>query len=240
MPAHLPVSAIWHAMRSDGKAISPVDWRANRLVDALAKAAAATRQTPNEARVLIKSALSTLRFAGLRLGLVTYWANNREDVSSHTVLRRDAASKNHDRVSRAEGGKRTLQTEECSRVSRASPSTDAQATGKPVQQSERPEVAGVDDLPSTRHLATGAIKRKRDAPDKFADPNSLNGKRRRATLKGEAIATCREQAAMQRCAVSLHAPCSSDAVASASQPTAAQRLDALGARVRAKAACNGA
>ena len=39
MPAHGPVSSIGHALKSDGQEVTAIDWRANRLADALAKSA---------------------------------------------------------------------------------------------------------------------------------------------------------------------------------------------------------
>ena len=39
MPAHTSMHSIGVALRSDGIAVTAVDWRANRLADALAKAA---------------------------------------------------------------------------------------------------------------------------------------------------------------------------------------------------------
>ena len=40
MPAHQPLSAVGHKELSNGKLLTVVDWRENRVVDALAKLAA--------------------------------------------------------------------------------------------------------------------------------------------------------------------------------------------------------
>ena len=55
MPAHQPLSAINTASLSNGKLLTGVDWRANRLVDALANKAATTQRAPRELRCLLES-----------------------------------------------------------------------------------------------------------------------------------------------------------------------------------------
>ena len=51
IPAHGSASStIGIALRSDGRQVSAVDWRANRLVDAAAKAAAAQERVPEGIR----------------------------------------------------------------------------------------------------------------------------------------------------------------------------------------------
>ena len=54
MPAHRPQSSIGHAMKSNGHPINALDWRANRLVDALAKMAAMLDSAPDIAFSLHK------------------------------------------------------------------------------------------------------------------------------------------------------------------------------------------
>ena len=56
--------------------MSVVDWRANRLVDALAKRAAASRQAPMAIIRLLSSGRSAVRHAAALLGRVTHAANN--------------------------------------------------------------------------------------------------------------------------------------------------------------------
>ena len=63
---------------SNGKRLSPVDWRANRLVDKLAKAAAEAVQPSENTRKLVLSADAAAGHAAGLLGIVTHVANNFE------------------------------------------------------------------------------------------------------------------------------------------------------------------
>ena len=96
MPAHQPLSAIGNAMLSNGKLLSGVDWRANRLVDALAKAAAETMRAPRALRCLLESGRAAVKHRAALLAVVTHAANNhkelaqRPDGSWGTQTRRDA------------------------------------------------------------------------------------------------------------------------------------------------------
>ena len=76
MPAHKPVSSIGHVKKSNGKVITAVEWRANRLVDGLAKLAAKSGEAPSSTVELPKSAESLAKFAAAQLGVATHAANN--------------------------------------------------------------------------------------------------------------------------------------------------------------------
>ena len=76
MPAHQPLSAIGNATLSNGKVLSGVDWRANRLVDALAKAAAETVRAPRPLRCLLESGRAAVKHRAAVLAVVTHAANN--------------------------------------------------------------------------------------------------------------------------------------------------------------------
>jgi hypothetical protein len=78
MPAHQPVSAISVATLSNGKVLSGVDWRANRLVDALAKSAAETMRAPRALRCLLESGRAAVRHRAALLAVVTHAANNHQ------------------------------------------------------------------------------------------------------------------------------------------------------------------
>ena len=79
MPAHLSAAAaVGHASLSNGAKMSMVDWRANRLVDALAKQAAAGRRAPMAIRRLLESGRVAAKHAAKLLGRVTHAANNCE------------------------------------------------------------------------------------------------------------------------------------------------------------------
>ena len=71
MPAHGAVHTINNALRSDGRPISGIDWRANRLVDALAKAAAGFDRVHAHILARVDIAASMVEFAAARLGVVT-------------------------------------------------------------------------------------------------------------------------------------------------------------------------
>jgi hypothetical protein len=96
MPAHMSRLTATTAGKSDGSPLSYVDWRANRLVDALAKAAARTRRLPAELRSLHASAAQAAGHAAALLGVVTHAANNFQESHwdqegrLHTRTYRDA------------------------------------------------------------------------------------------------------------------------------------------------------
>ncbi|CAK0874085.1 unnamed protein product, partial [Prorocentrum cordatum] len=76
MPAHGAQTVIGAALRSDGHAVTAVDWRANRLADIIAKAAAGCPQTCGPASGLFKVAEKLVAHEGAVLGAVTHAANN--------------------------------------------------------------------------------------------------------------------------------------------------------------------
>jgi len=96
MPAHRSRAAIGRALRSDGAAVTSRNWRANRLVDAVAKAAAYGDRLPSELRQLLATAYEATEHAAATLGLVTQAANNyqvsdwRLDGTCFTKSLRDA------------------------------------------------------------------------------------------------------------------------------------------------------
>jgi hypothetical protein len=96
MPAHQSLRSVGEMKLSSGQRMSVVDWRANRLVDALAKASAAEVRSLEPARLLIASASEAVKHAAMLLGRVTHAANNHivtvtaEDGSTSTRRLRDA------------------------------------------------------------------------------------------------------------------------------------------------------
>ena len=96
LPAHLLMAAIGERKLFNGTRLTAIDWRANRLVDALAKQAAATRQAPAPVLQVLKSAKAAVRHSAALLGEVTHAANNHKtevttvDVSRVTKVIRDA------------------------------------------------------------------------------------------------------------------------------------------------------
>ena len=72
-PAHLAPTAIGVAKLSNGRRLSPVDWRANRLVDALAKKAASRGLAPNAVIRALEGSSALVTHAALVLGRSPTW-----------------------------------------------------------------------------------------------------------------------------------------------------------------------
>ena len=106
MPAHQALNAIGEKTLSNGKLLTGVDWRANRLVDALAKNAAATVRAPREVRCLLESGKAAVKHAAAMLAVVTHCANNhkvpvqRPDGTWGTRVTRDAQVRHSRKVRR--------------------------------------------------------------------------------------------------------------------------------------------
>ena len=96
MPAHGGLATIGRAVRSDGVCISAIDWRANRLADALAKAAIGEVAACARAMSLLKVAEDLVRHECAVLGSVTHAANNHPVTDTdkrgrlRTFTRRDS------------------------------------------------------------------------------------------------------------------------------------------------------
>ena len=76
MPSHENAQAIGRALDSDGIAITPVMWRANRLVDILAKMAAGHERIPTFITSQVGAAAKLVQHSAGLLGEVTYVANH--------------------------------------------------------------------------------------------------------------------------------------------------------------------
>ena len=96
LPAHQTTAAIGVQLLSNKRRFSAIDWRANRLVDALAKLAASERRAPVAIIRLLKSAKAAALHAAALLGQMTHAANNhriidtRPDGSQVTRVVRDS------------------------------------------------------------------------------------------------------------------------------------------------------
>ena len=96
MPAHKSARAFRRHDKSSGEAVSSLDWRANRLVDVLAKHAAEVNAVPKSTSNFLGDAESLVKYRAAMLGCVTFAANNHEvvtqaaDGSTRTTLQRDA------------------------------------------------------------------------------------------------------------------------------------------------------
>ena len=77
MDARSPASkCYWQRDALEWKAAHGADWRANRLVDAPAKQAAGTVQTPKAMRCLLGSGQAAVKHFAALLALATHAANN--------------------------------------------------------------------------------------------------------------------------------------------------------------------
>ena len=76
IPAHQGVAAIGVACKSNGKPITSLEWRANRLVDAIAKNESARGVAPQSSIDLINSATALVKHAAAQMGAATHLANN--------------------------------------------------------------------------------------------------------------------------------------------------------------------
>jgi len=96
MPAHQSLCVVGEAKLSNGRRLTATDWRANRLVDALAKRAAKEVQAPRQVLALMASADAATAHAAALLGCVTHASNNHKvnvvDADGNSVTRtfRDA------------------------------------------------------------------------------------------------------------------------------------------------------
>ena len=76
MPAHLGVHAACGRRGSDGRPITVLDWRANRLVDKLASLVSARAPLAKPCSALLRSAKAAVLHAAAQLGAVTHAANH--------------------------------------------------------------------------------------------------------------------------------------------------------------------
>ena len=76
MPSHGTVDTIRQTLDSNGKAVTSIMWRANRLVDDLAKSAAGAERLPPWIMEGIKNAANLVLYSAARLGTATHGANN--------------------------------------------------------------------------------------------------------------------------------------------------------------------
>ena len=95
MPAHQGFGAVGQRVLSSGKTYTVVDWRANRLADAIAKAFANDMAPPGSMVSLTMCARAAYRHSVALLGCVTHAANNhrvqvtRDDGTTTYVTKRD-------------------------------------------------------------------------------------------------------------------------------------------------------
>ena len=76
MPAHQTTAEMARAVKSNGHPVTTLDWRANRLADAVARSAATRGAPRREVIRCVKDAADALRLEAAALGAVTRAANN--------------------------------------------------------------------------------------------------------------------------------------------------------------------
>ena len=78
MPAHKSASSIGQQLKSDGNCVTAIDWRANRLVDCLARLAARCCAVPDAAVNIFNEARQAAEFCAAWLWTVTFAANHHK------------------------------------------------------------------------------------------------------------------------------------------------------------------
>jgi len=98
MPAHTSAALDHVRVKSNGRSLTTAEWRANQLVDTLAKRGALVSPLRNEADKVIKAAGGALQQAAARLGAVTLAANVhmvegiKEDGTVFSFAKRDSST----------------------------------------------------------------------------------------------------------------------------------------------------
>ena len=98
MPAHGARHTIGNAVKSDSSRVTATEWRANRLVDAVAKSAAAATRVEQRVMKSTEGAAAALRYSAAKLGTVTHAASHCAGTvtdangCTKTVMRRDAVA----------------------------------------------------------------------------------------------------------------------------------------------------
>jgi hypothetical protein len=76
VPAHLSIKAVGERRLKNGDRFTMVDWRANRLVDILAKLGANANAPSDDTQRFLKSATALVKHMAAQLGETTFYANN--------------------------------------------------------------------------------------------------------------------------------------------------------------------
>ncbi len=209
MPSHETANSLGSAKDSNGRPVSPLMWRANRLADVLAKAAASTRRLPTWATKLVAAAGALVKHSAARLGVATQRANNYsvevftpEGTLVKQILRDSTAERPQWRHKRKAASSDSRQTE-------AAP---------------RRTAAAKDELPDRpRKVAARAVSRSATTA-----ASSALTRKRRATLDVQQL---REQLADEERVAGWLA---SRRLAASNAPNAQQRLENLRERLRSR------
>jgi len=156
MPAHGGRSSIGRARRSDGEAVTLANWLGNRLVDALAKAAAARSRVPARTRDLVATAAKAYSFCASKAGVATYKSNNcahtaaGDDGQLRQQRLRDALPPEAVRMGTAHGDA----------SDHPAPDPQASPTATPAASTSPPPAAAAGHRGHKAAAATAALKKK--------------------------------------------------------------------------------
>jgi len=207
MPSHTSLATARTRRRSDGKPVSTTDWRANRLVDALAKLGATSNRASADLRRHRLAARQLVEHTAAVLGVATHGANHfREQIWTQTG--------------------RLVQT---TRRDSAPPLLRKGLWGPRAREADAPSPAG--STPPTREDPSAAAK----AAERQQAEDQLAAQRRLAqTAKNRAAEQARGNAAQAelRFKAAWHAQLRERALQPAAGPTASERLAALKARLQ--------
>lgn len=154
MPAHCTVSAIGTRVKSNGEFVTALDWRANRLVDYLARLAANLVTVPKLASIILDQFSKAAVYSAASLGVITHAANNhtisvtREDGK---IINRKVRDNNADQArERARGTKRGQETLEGlqSHVKRAKVEDQTEAKRDKLSRKRSPDCIR---MPAQKH-----------------------------------------------------------------------------------------
>jgi len=162
-PAHQSELLIGQKRGTDGKKTTAADWRANRLVDVLAKSAAEMVRANKPTRNLLQSARVACLHAACTLGSVTFAANNHkveevdEKGNTRTLTKRDSMD--------------APPRQQCAR-SRKQPAAKAEPKAGSEEKrraTDRAAALLLEDPNATKKGRAGAIARSKRARDEDSD-----------------------------------------------------------------------
>ena len=167
MPAHQTASCVGNRTKSDGTLITSLEWRANRLVDGLAKLAASDGATPASTATLLGSAEALVRHSAAVLGAATHNANNyQEEYVSDGGTTRHRTRRDAQQPERNTKGKElkplaSLQASAPRCGVDTDDSTDSQSSScsRPLTRAERKRAATRTARKARRELEQSALHR---------------------------------------------------------------------------------
>jgi hypothetical protein len=211
MPAHGAAHTIGKAVDSKGMPITNLMWRANRLVDELAKAAASTHRLPKWVVDFPKIAATFVRYHAAKLGFATHEANNHNTTIMvdggmivDKIMRDSTAERPNWRLRKRKVGKKRPAEE-------LSPAVVPEPLSSPS--------VGAPQLGSSN------CKQARAMPTSTAAAQTARGKKRRAAAEAQ---RCRQEVADFSLVARWVA--SRKLIPPTAQPSAKERVAALRAR----------